>query len=701
MFWLFAVTAFLTAALLFLVQPLAGKLLLPIYGGAPAVWTTTLLFFQTALLAGYAVAHVLTRRTQRRLGALYMGLVMVAALTLPLTIDRLGGDGLTPVASVLLRLAAGVGLPFVVLSAASPLLQRAYAVRRPAEDPYVLYAASNAGSFLGLLAYPFLLEPLFSATANRVIWSVAFVLAFLLLGATVGPVRLSDQGSAMKGETYRSSPRSWVVWAGLAALPVSLLLGTTTFMTTDVAAVPLLWVAPLALYLLTFVVAFGPRSGTWSRWATRASLPLGLVGIWAIVAAAPLELEIVGLLALFGALSLAIHGELYRRRPGLNDLTAFYLAIATGGALGGMFNAILAPVIFPTVLEFPLAVGLALVLVAAVLRRPAESSRPTKWRRAAILLLVPVVLVLAVTEFISYPWSLALLLPLAAILALRLPVGWNPTWLAAGLAILALVPTLDDLTAMVADRSFFGSYRIVDDADSTRNLFQGTTLHGAQDLNDPGTPLTYYHPDGPVGDLIQLARRDDPVHIGVVGLGAGSIAAYGDADDTVTFHEIDPFVIDVARDEDLFTYLSDAEAEIRIVLGDGRLTLAEVRPGTYDLLILDAFSSDAVPAHLLTTEAFSVYERALTADGVLGIHISNRHLELAPVVQAGAKHLDLPSAIERERNVDGPRIASVWAAVVKSQDQLQALDARGWDTPAADRSVRWTDDYSNILSVLK
>lgn len=700
MFWLFAATSFLSAGLLFLVQPLLGKLLLPTFGGAPTVWTASLLFFQTALLLGYALAHVLTRLAPRRLGPVYVAALALASLTLPITVERWPVATVAPAAEVLLRLTGGVGLPFIVLSAASPLLQRAYAVRSPDRDPYILYAASNAGSFMGLLAYPFLIEPLLSGGATRTVWSLAFVGAAVLLAFTVGPARASEPSSPSDVDARGVRPTRLLWWAGLAALPVSLLLGTTTFITTDVAAVPLLWVAPLAIYLLTFVVSFGPRSAVWTAWARRLVFPAAVAGVAAIAGAFTVEVAIAVLLAMLAVLGIALHGELYRRRPAPRNLTLFYLVVATGGASGGLFNAIVAPLVFPTVIEFHLALGVGFVLLAALPRpEQASNARVRITRMTASILLGAGAIVLA-TAVVPTGWA-AVLVGTAGVLVLGMTTrGWDLLPLALTLTALLVAPVVGDLQGLLVERSFFGSYRVEDTPDAVRLLHQGTTLHGSQDLNQPAVPQTYYHPDGPVGDLIALVPPEREMHLGVVGLGAGSLVEYGDAGDLVTFHEIDPKVVEIAQDPELFTYLTDAEAEVQIVLGDGRLTLADAEPNTYDLLVLDAFSSDAVPAHLLTIEAFEIYGRALRPGGVLAVHISNRHLDLAPVVESGSNALGWSSAIRDDTEVEPPRTPSTWVALSSDVSMIERLTAEGWDSPAAGTSVRWTDDYSNILSVL-
>lgn len=702
MFWLFAATSFLSAALLFLVQPLLGKLLLPTFGGAPAVWTAALLFFQTALLLGYAVAHGTVRSFPRILGPLYAGLLLVAALTLPVTVDRWTTADVAPGTAVLLRLAAGVGLPFVVLSAASPLLQRAYAARRPGHDPYVLYAASNAGSFVGLLTYPFVVEPLLSGNATRALWSGGFVFAALLLASTVGPVRIRS-ANAQHPQLPRSRPdsKTLLTWALLAALPVSLLLGATTFITTDIAAVPLLWIIPLALYLLTFVLTFGPQGDRWSRWGRLASLPSGIIAVGAMLGAFPVEGAVLAVLLAFAALALAVHGELHRRRPETEELTLFYLVVAAGGAAGGFFNAIVAPLVFPTVLEFPLALAVAVVLVALMTGARTSSDLPARIRHMVLLVILPTAALLLAATILPVLGSTVLLAGVAGLVLAAAARRWNLVPLALILGVLALVPPLQHFGSLYLDRSFFGTYRIEDTHDGVRVLHQGTTLHGSQDLADPDVPLTYYHPEGPVGDLMSATRRKAGVDIGVVGLGTGAIAAYGDHGDTVTFHEIDPTVIDIASDPDLFTYLADSDAEVGVTVGDGRLTVADLEPATYDLLVLDAFSSDAVPAHLLTLEAFAVYGRALRPGGLLAVHVSNRHLDLAPVVQAGADALDWGSAVRADVEVESPRRPSVWTALSRDQEVMGSLIRLGWDEPASSRTVTWTDDHSNILAVLK
>ena len=695
MFWAFAAASLISATLLFFVQPLLGKQLLPTFGGAPAVWTTALLFFQSALLAGYATAHALVRTVPRHLGRAYIALLVVSALTLPIGADRIATPDLPPTIAVLVRLTIGVGLPFVALSAASPLLQRAYAARVPDRDPYMLYAASNAGSFFGLLAFPFVLEPVFAASTVRAGWSVTFLVAAGALALTVGPTRLPDDGRPTLPGSHRPDRRTIATWIGLAALPVSLLLGATSYITTDVAAVPLFWVAPLGLYLLTFVLAFGPAGDRWRRWADTAAIPLGIAAVGAMSDFWPFALAATAILAAFGAIALAIHGRLHRLRPQSDHLTTFYLAIAVGGALGGAFNAIAAPLLFPAVFEFPLALaaGFAVLTSHVGSDGPAADSRLPQ---RAFALLLPAGGVLAATRL---PLGASIFVVALVAVGVALPrLRLDRRRLALSLAILLLAPLVTKLSGLYADRSFFGSYRVFDSG-GVRVLTQGTTQHGAQDPDDPDLPLSYYHPEGPLGDVIRASVAYPQLRLGVVGLGAGAIAAYADESGEVVFHEIDPKVVEIARDPALFTYLSDAEVPVEVIIGDGRLTLAELPSASYDLLALDAFSSDAVPAHLLTLEAFEIYGHVLAGDGLLALHISNRHLDLSPVVAAGVDHLGWSAMIRHDLVVTPPRLPSTWVAAAPDPQLLEGLPDN-WQHLDLGTPIRWTDDFSNILSVL-
>ncbi|MEK6720370.1 MAG: fused MFS/spermidine synthase [Chloroflexota bacterium] len=735
MSWLVVATAFVSAALAFAVEPLVAKLLLPTFGGSAAVWTTSLVFFQAALLAGYAWAHL----TLRWLGVRRHAVVQVVLAALPLVVLPVALPGGTappagiPTALWLFGLLAIiVGLPFVVLSTSGPTMQRWFAslAVRGRTQPYRLYAASNAGSLLGLLAYPVLIEPNLDLAEQARWWSLGFA-AFVVLTAgaaiavrrsgrddTSAPAPAGDGGPAptpgkpapgdsAPGDQASGEPapgaRSRLRWVVLAALPAALLVGTTGHLSTDVAAVPLLWVVPLAIYLLTLVLAYARTAPIGMALADRL-LPAGiaLVAITLVgITARPVELVFAIHLATLGLAGLVLHGALAIDRPAPVRLTEYTLLVALGGALGGLGAAVIGPVVLPIPLELELAlVGVLLVRSA---RREADRLRlgPLTAADGAGVLLVAIV-ALQLPAAIEGWRALA-----TAGVAATVLVGSRPRLFAPLAAAALAVGIVVQPAAILIERTFYGTYRVVETAPGRHVLYAGTTIHGMQDAapGEADEPRSYYHRGGPLGQVITALQRDPrPLRIGAVGLGVGTIAAYGRPGDSFQFFEIDPAVEAIARDPALFTYLADTPAAVEVVIVDGRLGLESVAPAAYDLLVLDAFSSDAVPVHLLTVEALRLSMDRMAPGGVVAIHVSNRYLDLEAVVAAGARELgliaitgsDLPAPTDTGR-VD----ASRWVIMARAYSEVADL-ATGpdWRT-AQDHGRRpWTDRASDLLSVL-
>lgn len=720
----YALAVFLSAGLLFVVEPMVGKMVVPILGGTPAVWTTCLLFFQVGLLAGYLYAHLLPARLSLRTQAwLHVGLLVVAAATLPVALPSgdLPRPGQSPVLWLLLALAGTVGAPFVLLAATAPLLQRWFSrLDHPsAIDPYFLYAASNLGSFAGLLAYPFVVEPWFGLPAQRAGWSGAY---FALIGAiglaALLTFRQSVKPAAAAVERPDSAPGSggspWR-WLLLAAVPSSLLLAVTTRVSTDIAAVPLLWVVPLALYLLSFVASFARRpwipAGIAEQW-----LPLMLLElIAAALGGGPLWVNLALNYGMLFVAGLLCHGELARLRPPASRLTEFYLWVAVGGALGGAFNVLLAPVLFSSVAEYPLAIAaaaalvrwsprqegpagvvtfsLAVVALAVVLGHTAVGLEnlgvvPHGLRTVALLNAVAIAAIVGALLF----WKRRVYLMLALALPLALAANW---------AVVSRRPR-----AHLVVRDFFGVYRVEDSrAGGLRALYHGTTIHGVQSLLPElrHRPTSYYHPEGPLGAVLlwvappHLGRR-----VGVVGLGAGTTAAFAGPGESWTFYEIDPLVERIARDTRYFTYLADALSPPHVVLGDARLSLARDSASRFDILVVDAFSSDAPPIHLLTREAVRLYFDRLAPRGLLVLHLSNRYIDFGPVVAALAADAGLVARICGHEPTLGETyrgaLGSVWAVVARSESDLGKIAGhRCWRSPRTEAGALWTDDYSNVL----
>ena len=755
--YVFAGVTFASAALVFLVEPMVARLILPRLGGSAAVWNTSLAFFQAALLIGYAYAHGLQRIGSPRTQTLIHGAVLLAAgLVLPLHINANLGDPPAdhPALWLLMVLALSIGPPFAALSATAPLVQAWFARRYAGRvNPYPLYAASNLGSLLALLAYPALVEPRLRLSSQAVGWSVGYGIFILAMAAIVailwqvrapaaagnkpispglvpggrdhdrnasgaGVAAASPAVSRPQGESEDEGRRrgesgvSWadrLAWIALAAIPSSLMLGVTTFISTDIAAAPFLWVAPLALYLLTFVIAFQNRPLIPRVLAAFIQAPVFIACLLTLATpvdgfAARIALHLAG----FFFAALVCHQALVARRPEPEHLTEFYLLMSLGGVVGGAFNAFLAPVIFTGVLEYPLA------LLAAGLARPWGRPRFSRRQWALIAIGLGAALTcLVLAHGHAGPAGLAwLLVPpvLAAFwMRARAPV-FVVTSLALVLATHALAPRE---TLIEAERGFFGVLRLtrlnVPGLGETRLLAHGTTLHGAQ-AQDPAMhcrPLAYYAPMTPIGQVFSAVQaRTQDARIGVIGMGAGTVASYVRARDTLRFFEIDPQVVAMATDPRRFTYIRGcAGGPVDWVIGDARLTLARQPADEFDLLLVDAFSSDSVPAHLLTVEAMRSYLAHIKPDGVVVMHLTNRNLDLMSPVAAIAKAAGGFALQQSYHPPPGftPFTDSREDAILIARDPatLTAFEVGPRWLPAQDHGVRvWTDDYSNLFGAL-
>lgn len=728
---LFAITSFLSAFLLFLVQPMYAKLLLPQLGGSPSVWNTALVFYQAALLGGYLWAHASGRLGTRRHAAGHIALFFVAMLLLPIGGSRLGPAPVdsNPIPWLLGAMTLGVGLPFFVVSAGAPLLQKWFSEsgHPRASDPYFLYAASNVGSMLALIGYPLLLEPELTLGSQRALWAVGFVVLAVAMAGCAWAVRGRSAASFVTQAPADARP-AWprrMRWVALAFVPSALMMGVTTYLTTDVASVPLLWVAPLALYLLTFILVFARVQLVPHRWLAWALAPM-LVAMLLVVLI-PVTKPAVGLAALgVGTFFLACwvcHGELAADRPSSAHLTEFYLWMSVGGVLGGAFCALVAPVVFNTVLEYSIAMALCAALLPLGTTRkttPVTYGLDVFWVCAlvvALFFLVPFEATERFKALSSLPFSdtwidrffsygIAGLIALALI---RRPVRFG---LACG-AILVMGTLMNPGRArtLLEERSFFGVLRVQDtERGSFRNLYHGTTLHGFQHLDEAyrDVATSYYHRTGPIGLTVNdMQKRYPALRVAAVGLGTGTLATYGRAGEEWDYYEIDPAVIRIARDPRYYTFISDSKASFRFILGDARLALAR-QERQYDLLVLDAYSSDAVPLHLLTREALQVYLRRLAPGGVIAFHISNRHLDFEPVVDALCEDAGLVARINSdgvfsfEDSAEG-KYASEWVVAARQTGDLGAMatDDR-WKPLKPNPKLRlWTDDYTNLLTILE
>lgn len=721
---LFTVAVTLSAALLFVVQPMTARGLLPLLGGSPAVWTTAMLFFQTMLLAGYLWAHWIgTRR-----GAWAVGLHAVMLGTCAVAVVTRGWrhgeqDGADPTLWMLGEMLISVGPGFFAISSAGPLLQRWFArTNRPGgPDPYTLYAASNAGSVAGLLAYPLLIEPALGLGGQRAGWTIAFMTAGVLIAACgviasragqrrapAKPIHAPEAGGV------RPTWRLRLGWIGLAFIPSSLMLGVTTYLTTDIAAFPLLWVIPLAIYLVTFIVAFAvPGRLPLVRISRYASLAvLFTVATILLDAKHPLPVLMLLHLAALAGVGLVCHGRLASLRPHTDRLTEFYVWISIGGMLGGVFNALVAPAVFNSVAEYPAV--LAVSGLAGVGSAVAGRLVRRWWIVPASLLIAVAVSWMVMRGAESGRGLPVMLVTVGVPLAIAAAACSRPVSSAACVAILLAwggPPVHGDARLEYAERTFFGVHRVqtLDEPVPHRRLMHGTTVHGVALLDRPTLPTVYYHPAGPIGDVFSsLSLREGTLEFAGVGLGIGSIAAYARPGDRFTFLEIDRAVVEIATDRELFRFIAESPGEIEIEVGDGRIGLERRPAGSFDLIVVDAFSSDAIPVHLLTLEAFEIYLDRLKPGGLLALHLSNQHLDLAPVVTAIARDL---GATVRIREDDAPRIelsrndlldASIWAVLARDDSTLTGAVGRArWVPPEPTQRRAWTDNYSDVLGVIR
>lgn len=740
----FTVSMFVSATLLFLVEPMLAKMALPLLGGTPAVWNTCLVFFQAVLLAGYLYAYAATKWLGRRSQiALHIALALTPLAVLPLHIPT-GWEPPTqssPVLWILAMLSVTVGLPFFMLSSSTPMLQRWFSQsgHKQAHDPYFLYAASNAGSLVGLLGYPLLLEPALRLSTQSHLWSYGygvFLAVTTACGALVWKVQpsIAVAEAAATAEAGEAAPKPvWrprLRWIALAFVPSSLMLGVTTQLTTDVPAIPLFWVLPLAFYLLSFVLVFAKRPPISHEFLIRRLPFLILIALIPTVCKTKLPLFVlipVYLLALF-AVALVCHGELARSRPKVSRLTEFYLWMSFGGVLGGIFNALVAPVVFSSVAEFPLV-----LLCAALLRPPIDISplTPAKAARARRNdLLLPIALGLVMVAVIGglthaglRPGRPMVILIFGYSMLWCLSFGKRPLRFAAGLVALLAAGSLFTGpfgTILHTERSFFGVSRVTNDpAGRFRNLFHGGTNHGIQSLN-PATSretLGYYTTSGPAGTILRAvqaktlhnnAGQARKPNWAVVGLGAGAMACYLQPGESLTYYEIDPTVMRIASDPRYFTFLSQCAPTSQIVLGDARLRLRDAPDGSYDLIVLDAFSGDTIPMHLLTKEALALYMRKLAPGGMLGFHISNLYLQLGPTLgalahDAGLMCLTADDTGVSQAQIDEGKFPSQWLVIARSRTDLGALgtDVRWKIATVPPETQLWTDDYSNLLRVIK
>ncbi len=676
---LYALTIVVSAFLLFQVQPIIAKIILPWFGGSAAVWTVCMLFFQMALLLGYLYAHALVRYLKPRTQMLvHAGLLLVSALALPIYPNAswkpLSPD--EPTLRILGLLAVTVGLPYFLLSTTGPLLQAWYARRFRGALPYRLYALSNAGSMFALLSYPFLFEPVFTSHQQAWMWSAAYGVFVVLCGLTA-----FWSGNAAAAETVvepeaveKPSAKLYLMWLLLPAVASLLLLAITNHLSQNVAAIPFLWVLPLSIYLLTFILCF-EGSGWYRRnpYLQLLAVALGAMA-YALSVDATGSVPIRVMVPLFSmglfTCCMVCHGELARLKPDPRYLTHFYVMIAAGGALGGVVVGLLAPHLFDGIYEMPLGLVACAVLVLWVLRQDAELKWFQRWRQPAPI--VAAVLTVALAVFV-------------------------------GLQIRDSVRASREMV-----RNFYGALRVRDsgpatELDATRTLTNGTINHGEQFLNPArrDQPTTYYGPDTGVGLAIREKEKTGAIRVGVIGLGTGTLAAYGRLGDYYRFYEINPLVLRLAHTE--FTFLGDSKAKVDVAMGDARLSLERESPENFDVLVVDAFSSDSIPVHLLTLEAMLLYFRHLRPDGVLAVHISNRYLDLEPVLAGETRATGkLARVVDTEDDDTQDVFGATWVLITSPASGFRGEELTNSTAIESKRTVRlWTDDYSNLFRILK
>jgi hypothetical protein len=726
---LFAGTLFISATLMFVVQPMFGKLLLPLLGGTPAVWNTCMVFYQMVLFLGYLYAHFLTGKLNTlRQVQIHLAIIVVTLLLLPVGLpdDVAPPTESNPTFWLIGALFVAIGLPFFVVSTTAPLLQKWFSRlgHHTSEDPYYLYAASNAGSLLALLSYPFIIEPNIGLVQQQQIWSWAYGGLIVLLAVCAFVLWRNHKVEAESdildsGDIPDLLHRTRLHWLALAFVPSSLLLGLTNFISTDIASAPLLWIIPLVLYLLSFVLVF-------SHWASKihpvmlALQPIVLLPFIAFSFINPAVLPywlnlVLHLLAFFLAI-MVCHGELAKNRPHTKHLTDFYLIMSFAGMLGGMFNTFIAPFVFEGVYEYPI------MIVAALMLRPGFRRQKWQWQLVfpAVVMIAGLTIYLTTDQLPAYLDTIGVGLILLA--GMTYAFRREPVALAllTGL-VLFFSHGLHSLlsSTLYQERSFFGVFSVREammlneqhQPEKYHELFHGTTKHGAQRLKAPfiTIPYTYYSRPGPVGQLFKVFdQQNKNWTIGSVGLGAGALACYAKPGQNWRFYEIDPLVIKIARTTKYFSYLQNCAPNADIIVGDGRLSLDKEPDQHFDLLILDAFSSDSVPTHLLTREAIALYFSKLKPDGLLAFHITNRHLALKKVLAEHAQQLKLAALIQEykpPKEAISLIVATDWVVMAKNPARLHALQqsrlGQWQQLPLVFNMKSWTDDFTNIVEIWK
>lgn len=729
----FAATLFTSAFLIFAVQPMASKMLLPLLGGSPSVWNTAMVFFQAMLLAGYAYAHLIAKYLPLKMqAALHLALLVIFTCVLPLALPANAqppeetGQALWQLGIML----ASIGGPFFVLAASAPLFQHWFASsgHEDAENPYFLYAISNTGSMLALLGYPLLAEPLLTLTGQTQTWFAGYIVLIGLTAASawlvrdgvkpIPPLADNSDGAAIK-------PYSRLLWIALSFIPSSLMLGVTSLITTDIASAPFLWVLPLAIYLATFIVAFARKpflDVAVTRNLTSYLIALSIF-MFMISSFVMLKVIMVGVhLLTFFFCGLLCHSELAKARPSTSHLTEYFLLISVGGVLGGIFNALVAPLIFLTPVEYPLVLGMVGVVIwvgsakipaiKGTFNKIEDSARPKKLLAIDLFMVAVGLGLIAATYFIDAN-RIQMFGAFAIFVFLLCTVLNRPAFTITAFVALLLFhsPLWSTGKKLVAlDRNYFGVIKIYEQY-GYNFLFHGTTLHGAQSQHEgyKKTPLTYYNPQSPASDLFAFLKdRGGSQKIAALGLGVGSIACYADRGRTFDFYEIDPDVVKVAENPEYFSFLSGCGSPYKIIMGDARMKIAQAPDRSYNMIFIDTFSSDNIPVHMMTKNAFETYLKKLAANGIIAIHISNRHLDLRGPLAAIAQNLGLSMYYKEVMPTKNPGdVSSVFTVsryVVMAKDAktiAPLMEKDAWTVYTMKKNQKvWTDDYANMLSAL-
>jgi predicted membrane-bound spermidine synthase len=725
---LFASAVFVSAVLLFWLQPLFSKTVLPLLGGTPSVWNTCMLFYQTVLLVGYAYSHYTTRWLgSKKQAVLHIFLMLMAFLWLPLPVTSgFANPPLDiPIVWLLWQMTITVGVPLFVLSANAPLLQTWFnhTQNKDSGDPYFLYAASNTGTLLVLLAFPFLIEPLLGTQQQTVVWMYLYG-GFTTLAAFCAVIlwryfKSEEPVEIEQGESQTIPPSPllydrlvWIIWS---FLPSALLLGVTQYITTDVASVPFFWVLPLAVYMATFALVFARHTiipHPWIEWIQPFIL---IPPLTTVIAGTGMFfwIDLTVQMSAFFVHCMFCHGVLVRSRPHPAHLTTFYFCMALGGVLGSVFVTLIAPMLFTGILEYPL---LLLVMVIVCWKFNPVTQQVSQVGVIALLLgllLLSICLASGLITFVSASGVMALVLVSTLIgpAILRNLQQTLSVRIAFGMVILAgIYITSQDTNVLYRSRDFFGSYKIVNNTKWDQNiLYVGSTIHGAQ-FRSPELqeyPVGYFDPEGSLGDIFNVFNNEKPnANIAICGLGVGSIAAYGELGQSITYYEINPHVYEIAAESGYFTYLSNSKADINTIFGDARITIQQAEDQSFDMIILDAFNSDSIPVHLLTREAFEIYQQKLKPDGWMAVQISNRYLDLQPVIAAAVNHLGWTALVHDEvldtNDIRNNRMTASWIVLFQQEkwvDSFSAFDI--WEPLTYDGSIEiWTDNHATVLPLL-